>query len=40
MAEDIERIKSSAFSDYIAKPIKTAALIEKVQRLINQQKTA
>ncbi len=40
MAEDIEKIKSSAFSDYIAKPIKTAVLIEKVQRLINHQKTA
>jgi len=34
MVEDIERIRFSAFSDYLSKPIKPAIPIEKIKKLM------
>jgi signal transduction histidine kinase/CheY-like chemotaxis protein len=35
MAEDIEKIRSSTFDDYVSKPIKPAILIEKIRKFLN-----
>ena len=38
MVEDIEKIKAASFTDYIVKPIKQEQLIEKIKKLLLNQK--